>query len=286
MDAGGMAQRASASAGEKALGPFVVSQSAVRAMTDRLSHAYEAFRPRDLRGLALASVCMDTVYAPLRRWGSKTGIVCVWGICVDGRKVVLTLSTAHSASYESGLEVVRDLVKRGRQPPGTITTDGAPGLIKALEVMWPRSLRIRCGFHKRQHRHDKGPPQAGPAFQAFVAARRAAPTFADGHRRQQHLLAPSQDPFPEACRCLEDEAEARLTHLRVPARHRQDVRTSHLAARAGEEERRRTKVIPHRWDEARLVKLVFAGLMRVSERWGKKQLSEFEQHHIRAFRQS
>ena len=34
------------------------------------------------------------------------------------------------------------------------------------------------------------------------------------------------------------------------------------------------------------MKLVFAVLIRVSERWGKKQFSEFEQHQIRALRQS
>jgi hypothetical protein len=43
-----------------------------------------------------------------------------------------------------------------------------------------------------------------------------------------------------------------------------------LAERAFEEERRRPKVIPHLWDKARWVKLVFAVLIRVSERWGKK----------------
>jgi hypothetical protein len=32
--------------------------------------------------------------------------------------------------------------------------------------------------------------------------------------------------------------------------------------------------------------LVFAVLIRVSERWGKKQLSEFEQHQIRVLRQA
>jgi transposase-like protein len=60
------------------------------------------------------------------------------------------------------------------------------------------------------------------------------------------------------------------------------VRTSNLAERAFAEERRRTKVIPHRWDEASLGKLLFAVRIRVSERWGKKQFSEFEQHQIRA----
>ena len=77
-----------------------------------------------------------------------------------------------------------------------------------------------------------------------------------------------------------------MNHLKGPPRHRQYVRTSNLAERAFEEERRRTKVIPHLWDKASLVKLVFAVLIRVSERWGKKQYSEFEQHQIRALRQS
>jgi transposase-like protein len=181
---------------------------------------------------------------------------------------------------------LRDLVQRGLQTPVTITTDGAPGLIKAVDAMWPRSLRIRCWFHKMQTLHQKVPPQAWPAFKALVADRRDAPTFEEGQRRRQHLLAQYQDTFPEACRCLEEDALASLNHLRVPARHRQYGRTSNLAERAFEEERRRTKVIPHLWDEASVVTWVFAVLLRVSERWGKKQFSEFEQHHIRALRQS
>jgi transposase-like protein len=195
-------------------------------------------------------VLIDTVYEPLRRWGRKTGILCVWGICVDGRTVLLPLSTAHSESDDRCVEVLRDLVKRGLQTPVAITTDGALGFIKAIEAMWPRSLRMRCWFHKMQHRHEKVPPQAWPACKALVADRRDAPTCEEGQRRQQALLAPYQATFPEACRCLEDDAEASLNHLQVPARHRQYVRTSNLAERAFEEERRRTKGIPPLWDEA------------------------------------
>jgi transposase-like protein len=169
---------------------------------------------------------------------------------VDGRKVLLSLSTAHSESYESCLEVLRELVKRGLQTPVTITTDGAPGLITAVDAMWPRSLRIRCWFHKMQNLHQKVPPQAWPAFKALVADMRDAPTFEEGQRRRQHLLVQYRDTFPEACRCLEEDAEASLNHLKVPMRHRQYVRTSNLAERAFEEERRRTTVIPHLWDEA------------------------------------
>ena len=47
-------------------------------------------------------------------------------------------------------------------------------------------------------------------------------------------------------------------------------RTATLAARALEEERWRPKVLAHLGDEASLGKLVFTGLSRVSEYWGKK----------------
>ena len=64
------------------------------------------------------------------------------------------------------------------------------------------------------------------------------------------------------------------------------MRTSNLAERAFEEDRWRTKVIPHLWDEGSVMKLVFAVLIRVSEHWGKKQFSEFEQRQIRILRQT
>jgi hypothetical protein len=55
-----------------------------------------------------------------------------------------------------------------------------------------------------------------------------------------------------------------------------------VAERACAEARQRTKIMPSLGDEARVVPWVFAVLIRVSERWGKKQCSECEQHHMRA----
>jgi putative transposase len=282
--AGGLSQRDIEYGLERALGQFVLSKSAVSELTDSLAQEYEAFRTRDLSGYEVAYLFMDAVYEPLRRWGSKTGVFCVGAICVDGRKVLLTLSTAKSESSESCLEVLRDLVKRGLQTPVTITTDGAPGLTKAIDVIWPKALRIRCWFHKMQNLQQKVPPQAWPEFKALVTDMRDAPTVTEAERRRQLIVNRSPRDFPVAGRGLVDDAAASLNHLYVPQRHQQYVRTSHLAERAFAEERRRTKVIPHLWDEGSVVKLVFAVLIRVRERWGKKCFSEFEQQQIRSLR--
>ncbi|MBI3801938.1 MAG: transposase, partial [Deltaproteobacteria bacterium] len=145
------------------------------------------------------------------------------------------------------------------------------------DVIWPKSLRLRCWFHKMQNLQQKIPPQAWPEFKALVMDMRDALTVTAAEHRRQAIVTRYQRDFPEACRCLLDDPQASLNHLYVPQRHQQYVRTSNLAERAFEEERRRTKVISHLWDEGSVTKLVFAVLIRVSERWGKKCFSEFEQ---------
>jgi transposase-like protein len=192
---------------------------------------------------------MDTVYEPLRRWGQKTGVLCVWAICEAGRKVLWSLSTAPSESFESCREVLRELVKRGLRPPATITTDGALGLTQALDAVWPQSLRIRCWFHKMQNFQQKVPAQAWPEVKALLADMRDAPTREKAEQPREAIGERYQREVPELCRCLLEDADASLNHLEVPKRHQHYVRTSNLVERAFVEERRRTKVIPHLWTE-------------------------------------
>src|SRR5919108_930342 len=285
MYVGGMSQQDMEYGLEKAVGHFLLSKSTVSEIAESLAEEYEAFRTRDLRQEPVAYLFIDTVYEPLRRWGQRTGVLCVWAICEDGRKVLLSLSTANSESFESCREVLRDLVKRGLRPPATITTDGAIGLVQAIDAVWPKSLRIRCWFHKMQNLQQKVPAQAWPEVKALLVDMRDAPTQEKGEQRRDAIVERYQREFPELCRCLLDDAEASLNHLAVPRRHQQYVRTSNLVERAFVEERRRTKVIPPLWTEGSLVHLVFGVLIRVSDRWGKKCFSEFEQQQIRSLRE-
>ena len=80
------------------MGQFVLSKSTVSELSDSLTQEYEAFRPRALSGEPVAYLFIDTVYEPLRRWGNRTGVLCVWAIGEDGRKVLLSLSTTNSES--------------------------------------------------------------------------------------------------------------------------------------------------------------------------------------------
>jgi putative transposase len=285
MYVGGMSQRDIEQGLESAVGHCLLSKRTVSEIAESLAEESEAFRTRDRRQEPVAYLFIDTVYEPLRRWGQKTGVRCVWAICEDGRKVWLGLSTANSESLESCREVLRDLVKRGLRPPAPITTEGAIGLTQAIDAVWPKSLRIRCWFHKMQNLQQKVPAQAWPEVQALLVDMRDAPSQEKAEKRRAAVVERYQREFPEFWRCLLDDAKATLNHLAVPTRHQPYVRTSNLVERAFVEERRRTKVIPHLWTEGSLVHLVFGVLIRVSERWGKKCCSAFEQQQIRSLRE-
>ena len=83
------------------------------------------------------------------------------GSCVDRCTGFLTLSTTNSASFESCRDGRWDLTRRGLQTPVTITTAGTPGLTKAVDFVWPKSLRLRCWLHKLQTLMPKGLPGLG-----------------------------------------------------------------------------------------------------------------------------
>ena len=114
----------------------------------------------------------------------------------------------------------------------------------------------------------------------MVADVRDASNGEQARKRVREIIAKYEKEFPAACRCLEDDLDASLNHLQVIRRHQPLVRTTNLVERSFVEERRRTKVIPHLWDEKSVVRLVFATLSRVSDRWSKRQFSELEQKQI------
>jgi putative transposase len=120
---------------------------------------------------------------------------------------------------------------------------------------------------------------------AHVRAIRDAPTPEAGQQMAAHVLERFGDRFPAAMACLADDLEASLAHLRVPTRHRINVRTTNLLERTFEEERRRTKVIPRLLDEKSAMKLVFATLIRVSDRWQRVAVSDLERQQLRLLRQ-
>ena len=106
------------------------------------------------------------------------------------------------------------------------------------------------------------------------AARAAADRFVNTFARD----------YPAAVTCFTNDRDALLAIHRVPVRHRIRVRTTNLAKRSFEEERRRTKVIPRLREEKTTLKLVFATMIRAADRWCRVSITELERHQLKLLR--
>ena len=265
-------------------GELLISRSAVSQITDQLWDDYRAFCERDLSEIEVEYLFLDAVYESLRRYGAKEGVLAAWCITTDGRKVLLHLTVGNKESEKCWVEFMRDMVARGLRVPTSVTSDGAPGLVSAIEGVFPKSLRIRCWYHKLGNIRTKLPQEGAEELLAHARAVRDAPTYEAGEAQAASLIESFGSIYPAAVKSFSDDLEASLAHLRLPVRHRINVRTTNLLERSFVEERRRTKVIPRLMDEKSAMKLVFATLIRVSERWSRVSISELERKRLKLLR--
>ena len=97
--------------------------------------------------------------------------------------------------------------------PVTITTDGALGLTKAIDTMWPKVVTDSLLVSPNAKLPTES-PDTSVARGESVARRyaRCADAGESGGRRDA-IVNQYQRDFPEPCRCLLDDAEASLNHL-------------------------------------------------------------------------
>lgn len=96
----------------------------------------------------------------------------------------------------------------------------------------------------------------------------------------QHFIRRYGELYPSAVACFQQDLEACLNHLRCPAAHRQRIRTTNLLERAFLEVRRRTRATPRFFDERGCLKLIFATLMEVSDKWQRLRISDLERTQL------
>jgi transposase-like protein len=266
-------------------GELLLSRSAVSEITDSLWEDYRHFCQRDLSSFEVEYLFVDAVYESLRRQGNvKEALLCAWGICRDGRKVLLHLALGNKESTAAWRDFIQEMQRRGLPIPTMITSDGAPALIAVIEELYPHSLRQRCTMHKTTNSLSKVPQAQEQAVKRSLQAIWNAPNRATAEVLVQDFIAHYGKDLPSATACLQDDLDACLSFLRCPPLHHKRIRTTNLIERAFEEQRRRTKTIPRFWDEKSCLKLVFATLMQTSERWQNVRMSDVEVAMLRQLR--
>jgi len=131
---------------------------------------------------------------------------------------------------------------RGLLDPLLVTSDGAPGSIKAIEVCFPRAARQRCLAHRMRNLAAK--EDVWPEFKARVQAAYRAPSRSIARELAAGVVADYGREQECGVACFVDDFEACIAHLQFPVTHSRAIRTN-LLERLFVEERHHLKIIPN-----------------------------------------
>ena len=265
-------------------GRLLLSKTAVSELGERLWADYQDFATRDLSEYDIVYLFVDGIAERIRPGQRREPVLAAWGFTAEGKKVLLSLMAGSKEDAETVSAFFQDMRARGLGDPLLIVSDGAPGIIKAIEICFPRSARQRCLAHRMRNLAAKVPEDLWPDFKARATAAYQAPSRTIARDLAEGLAQDYEAKLPSAVVCFQDDFEACIAHLRLPVTHRRATRTTNVLERLFLEERRRLKIIPNAFGEKAVLKLMFAAMTRAAERWRAVKISDFERRQMRALR--
>jgi transposase-like protein len=271
----GLSDRDIEAALAEVLGPeAALSRSTVSRICSELKEEFKRFAEKDLSGLRLDYLFLDGANFKMHEHARPEPVLCAWGIDTDGHPHLVAMAAASSESADAWGEFCDGMIGRGLKPPLLVISDGAPGLIAAIEVHFSRSLRQRCVIHRLRNAVAKVAAADQESFKrdwwALFNGIEEPPgdkAVAECLKRVDGFRANWEKAYPAAVACLVGDFQSLAVHLRFPAEHWHRIRHTNLIERTFGESRRRTKVIGRLPGEKSCLALVWAVLDRQSRGW-------------------
>jgi putative transposase len=253
-----------------------ISKSTVSVICGQIKDEYAAWACRRLDGITLDYLFLDASFFRMHPGSPAEPVLAAWGITTGGKPAFIGLAPGSGESADAWHDFLTDLKDRGLPSPLLVISDGAPGLIAAIEQAFPKALRQRCLIHRARNVLAKVPAgmqaeikdaywqlfdtedlktQPGPRLVELIDA------------RISEMAGRYAAAYPAAMKCLLADREGLTAYLRFPAEHHNRVRHSNFIERTFGETRRRTKVIGRLPGETSCLTLVWAVLDRASRGW-------------------
>ena len=189
-----------------------ISKSTVSSVCQQIKDEYQAWAQRRLDGITLDYLFLDASFFRMHPGSPAEPVLAAWGITTEGKPAFIGLAPGTGESADAWTAFLTDLKDRGLASPLLVISDGAPGLIAAIEQAYPKALRQRCLIHRARNVLAKIPAgmqaEVKDAYWKIfdtedlkTAARPAAggdhrcPDQRDGRQVQRHL--PLGDEVPD-----------------------------------------------------------------------------------------
>ena len=231
-------RRALASLFGGAVGKDTVSRVWRKVKTD-----WDAWNARSLAEEPIVRLILDgtVVRVRLDRKATSVSLLVVLGVREDGQKVLLAIKSMGGESTEAWRTVLDDLIKRGLRRPKFLIVDGAPGLDKAVAVVWDGVPVQRCTVHKHRNLLAHAPERLHEEITADYTDMIYAVTRQEIEARRKAFIRKWRLKHRAVADSLEEAGDRLFTFARLPESQWRSARTTNAIERLHEEFKRRIK---------------------------------------------
>jgi putative transposase len=220
-----------------------VSKDTVSRTWRKVQVDWEAWCRRSLADEDIVRLILDgtVVRVRLDRKATSISLLVVLGIRRDGQKMLLAVRNMGGESEAAWRSLLDDLISRGLRAPDFVVIDGAPGLEKALGLVWPDALVQRCTVHKHRNLLAHAPDRLHDEISADYNDMIYAGTPKDIETRRKSFIRKWRLKCRAVADSLEEAGDQLFTFTRLPESQWRSARTTNAIERLHEEFKRRIK---------------------------------------------
>lgn len=255
-----------------------VSASTVSRVTQALDAEVRGFQTRALQD-RYCYLLLDGITLKVKTpTGCRTRLVlCAYGLTPQGQRELLSFRQVRAESEATWAAFLTDLAQRGLVGAALrlVVTDGHPGLLAALMLVYPFVRRQRCWAHKLRNVAAKLPRRLQATCLAEAKAIYQARSQRAAIRVFRRWAGRWRAEAPGAVACLERDLDKLLAFFTCPAAHWRKVRTTNAIERTFREVRRRTRPMSCFTNEASCDRIIYAVIHHLNTTWERHPLAQF-----------
>lgn len=245
-----------------------LSNGTLNAVTDKLLPELQAWRERELEAI-YPIVWLDAIHYKIKengRYVSKA-IYTILGLNIEGKKELLGLYLSDQEGAHHWLSVLTDLHNRGVKDILIACVDGLKGFPEAIESIYPNTEIQHCVIHQIRNSLKYVGSKNHKAFMADLKAVYKAATLNGAELALDELEAKWGEKYPMVIKSWREKWPTLSAYFKYPDYVRTAIYTTNAVEAVHRQFRKLTKTKGGFASENSLLKLLYAGILKASERW-------------------
>ena len=245
-----------------------LSNGTLSTVTDKLLPELQAWRERDLEAL-YPIVWLDAIHYKIKengRYVSKA-IYTILGLNIEGKKELLGLYLSDQEGAHHWLSVLTDLNNRGVKDILIACIDGLKGFPEAIETIYPNTEIQHCIIHQIRNSLKYVGSKNQKAFMADLKCVYKATTLNAAETALDALENKWGEKYPLVIKSWRSKWPTLSAYFKYPDYVRTAIYTTNAVEAVHRQFRKLTKTKGGFANENSLLKLLYAGILKASERW-------------------